>query len=178
LPKDGPTASESLACYFCQAVQSGLLDDAAFSGEAAAFRVASLIAIPAPQSLLDNKEQLIVTLARAARQGETAWQTEYWECVLQPAVSDYCIAEVLAVKQVPDTTGKGHRWAGIEAAIEGMWYVAGPLMGLQGEFRKWCSGRVGNRWAGNRAFLPPRLLPLLPKAATTVKFMSNTLICC
>ncbi len=27
----------------------------------------------------------------------------------------------------------GHRWAGIEAAIKGMWYVAGPLMGLPGD---------------------------------------------
>jgi len=26
----------------------------------------------------------------------------------------------------------GHRWAGIDAAIKGMWYIAGPRMGLQG----------------------------------------------
>ena len=27
----------------------------------------------------------------------------------------------------------GHRWAGIDAAIKGMWYVAGPQMGLEGD---------------------------------------------
>lgn len=27
----------------------------------------------------------------------------------------------------------GHRWAGIDAAIKGMWYVVGPQMGLEGD---------------------------------------------
>ena len=53
--------------------------------------------------------------------------------MLQPAVRKYCLAEVLAVKHSPDPTGIGHRWAGIEAAIKGMWYVAGPLSGLRGD---------------------------------------------
>src|SRR5207244_4331170 len=56
---------------------------------------------------------------------------EYWERVLQPAVRNYCLAEVLAIERAPDPTGMGHRSAGIEAAIKGMWYVAGPVMGLQ-----------------------------------------------
>ena len=109
-----------------------VLDDAASSGEDAALRVASLTAQPGPAKLLPA-EQVIVGLARAARKTETSWQTEYWDRVLQPAVRNYCQAEVLATEQVPDPTGMGHRWAGIEAAIKGMWYVAGPLMGLQGD---------------------------------------------
>ena len=43
---------------------------------------------------------------------------------------EYCIAELLAVTNVPDPAGMGHRWAGIEAAIKGMWYVVGPQMKL------------------------------------------------
>ena len=109
-----------------------VLDDAASSGDAAALRVASLTAQPFPTGLLPA-EQVVVALACAARHNETAWQAEYWNRVLQPAVRNYCQAEVLAIGHVPDPTGMGHRWAGIEAAIKGMWYVAGPLMGLQGE---------------------------------------------
>ena len=107
-----------------------LLDDAASAGETEALRVASLISQPAA-TLLRPEEQMIAVLAGAARQGETTWQTEYWEGVLEPAVRDYCRAEVLAVRQTPDATGMGHRWAGIDAAIKGMWYVAGPQMGLE-----------------------------------------------
>jgi hypothetical protein len=109
-----------------------VLDDAASSGTAAALRVASLMARPCPANLLPA-EQLIVALTCAARYTETAWQAEYWDRVLQPAVRQYCQAEVLALDQVPDDTGMGHRWAGIDAAIKGMWYVAGPLMGLEGD---------------------------------------------
>jgi hypothetical protein len=109
-----------------------VLDNAASSGEAAALRIASLTAQPYAAKLL-QAEQVIVALARAARQTETAWQAEYWERVLQPAVRNYCQAEVLAIEQAPDPTGMGHRWAGIGAAIKGMWYVAGPMMGLQGD---------------------------------------------
>lgn len=109
-----------------------VLDDAASSGTAAALRVASLTGQQSPTNLLPA-EEVIVTLARAARRTETVWQAEYWECVLQPAVRNYCQAEVLAVEQISDPTGMGHRWAGIEAAIKGMWYVAGPLIGLEGD---------------------------------------------
>lgn len=108
-----------------------VLDDAASSGAPAALRVASLTARPSPANL-SPAEETIVALAQSARQRETAWQEEYWGSVLQPAVCRYCEAEVLAVEGLPDATGMGHRWAGIEAAIKGMWYVAGPHMGLAG----------------------------------------------
>jgi hypothetical protein len=109
-----------------------VLDDAASCGDTAALRVASLTSRPCPENLLPA-EQMIVALAQAARQTETAWQEAYWLGVLQPAIRKYCEAEVLAVKGFPDLTGMGHRWAGIEAAIKGMWYVAGPEMGLTGD---------------------------------------------
>ena len=107
-----------------------VLDDAGSFGEPAALRVASLTARPFPMNLLPPGK-MIVALAQASRQTETAWQEEYWVSVLQPAVRKYCEAEVLAIKGVPDPTGMGHRWAGIDAAIKGMWYVAGPQMGLE-----------------------------------------------
>jgi hypothetical protein len=106
-----------------------VLDDAASFGEGAALRVGSLTEQPSPANVLPS-EKVIVALASAARCTESAWQTKYWEQVLQPAVRNYCLSEVLAVQQTPDPTGMRHRWAGIEAAIKGMWYVAGPLMGL------------------------------------------------
>jgi hypothetical protein len=109
-----------------------VLDDAASSGEAAARRIASLTAQPCPAEL-SPAEQVIAALSRAVRQTETAWQAEYWDRVLQPAVRNYCQAELLAIEHAPDPTGMGHRWAGIDAAIKGMWYVAGPLMGLQAD---------------------------------------------
>jgi hypothetical protein len=108
-----------------------VLDEAASSGEPAVLRVASLITRNAPASLSAN-EQPIATLAQAIRRYEDAWQSDFWETVLQPAVRNYCVAEALAVAQAPDPTGMGHRWAGIDAAIKGMWYVVGPCMGLRG----------------------------------------------
>jgi hypothetical protein len=107
-----------------------VLDDAASFAGPAALRVASLTARPCPENLLPA-EEMIVALAQGARRTETVWQEKYWVSVLQPAVRKYCEAEVLAVKRVPDPTGMGHRWAGIDAAIKGMWYVAGTQMGLQ-----------------------------------------------
>src|SRR5262249_5084785 len=112
-----------------------VLDNAASSGESAALRVASLTARPCPENLLPA-EDVILALARAARQTETPWQEQYWVSVLQPAVRKYCEAEVLAVRGVPDSTGMGHRWAGIDAAIKGMWYVAGPQMGLEADYAR------------------------------------------
>jgi hypothetical protein len=109
-----------------------VLDDAVSSGDKAALRVASLTARPCLENLLPA-EQMIVELTQAARRTETAWQESYWLVVLQPAIRRYCEAEVLAVKGMPDLTGMGHRGAGIEAAIKGMWYVAGPQMGLEGD---------------------------------------------
>ena len=45
----------------------------------------------------------------------------------------YCLAEALAVAHVPDPSNMGHRWAGIDSVIKGMWYVTGPCMGLTGD---------------------------------------------
>lgn len=113
-----------------------VLDDAASSGRPAALRVASLTARPCPQNLL-QAEKIIVALADAARQTKVAWQEDYWVGVLQSAIHKYCEAEVLAVQGLPDPTGMGHRWAGIDAAIKGMWYVTGPQMGLEGSSERY-----------------------------------------
>jgi hypothetical protein len=48
----------------------------------------------------------------------------------------YCLAEALAVDHAPDPKGMGHRWAGIDSAIKGMWYVVGPCMGLGGNLSR------------------------------------------
>ena len=107
-----------------------VLDDAASSGKRQALRVASLTTRHCPGNL-QPEEKMVAALARAARRAETAWQEAYWLAVLQPAVARYCETEVRAVEGVPDLTGMGHRSAGIDAAIKGMWYVAGPRMGLE-----------------------------------------------
>ncbi len=109
-----------------------VLDAAAVLGETAALRLSVLFAEPrlAPASA---SEGMILRLVQAVRQKETAWQRRYWEHVLAPAVRSYCQAEVLAVEQASDPSGMGHRWAGLDAAIKGMWYVAGPRMGLDGD---------------------------------------------
>lgn len=131
-----------------------VLDDAVPSGEKAALRVASLTSRPSPEHL-SPAEQMIVELAQAARQTETAWQEAYWLGILQPAIREYCQAEVLAVKRVPDLTGTGHRWGGIEAAIKGMWYVAGPQMGLEGDLPKFEKAQWNReqRWMADTTLL-------------------------
>jgi hypothetical protein len=112
-----------------------VLDETAHLGEAAVLRVSSLITMRAPTSLLPS-ERPIVALAKAVRRDESAWQSGYWVKVLQPAVRDYCLAELLAITHAPDPSGMGHRWAGIDAAIKGMWYVSGPCMNLQGSLSR------------------------------------------
>jgi hypothetical protein len=112
-----------------------VLDEAASSGEAGVLRIAALITRNPPASLAAN-EQSIATCAQTIRRHEDAWQTDFWEAVLEPAVRTYCLAEALAVAQVPDPTGMGHRWAGIDAAIKGMWYAVGPSMGLRGSLSR------------------------------------------
>ena len=108
-----------------------VLDETASSGEAAVLRTASLISREAPAALLPV-EQPIASLAETIRLHESAWQSNFWETALQPAVRNYCLAEALAVIHAFDPMGMGHRWAGIDAAIKGMWYVVGPHMGLRG----------------------------------------------
>jgi hypothetical protein len=112
-----------------------VLDQTAYLGEAAVLRIASLISREAPAPLLPI-EQPIASLAQTIRRYESAWQSGFWETVLQPAVRNYCLAEALAVAQASDPAGMGHRWAGIDAAIKGMWYVVGPRMGLQGSLSR------------------------------------------
>jgi hypothetical protein len=106
-----------------------VLDETAPAGQDAVLRIASMLS-PKPQSMRNPHEGTLATLTRAVRAGESEWQTEYWDAVLLPAIQSYCTEEALAVANAPDETGFGHRWAGIEAAIKGMWYVIGPCMGL------------------------------------------------
>jgi hypothetical protein len=112
-----------------------VLDEAAGEGEASVLRVSALLARPRPPSV-SSTELPIAVLTEAARRYESAWQAEYWENVLQPAARHYCLAERLAVIASPDPKGLAHRWPGIDAAIKGMWYVIGPLIGLQGSLSR------------------------------------------
>jgi hypothetical protein len=73
-----------------------VLDETASSGEAAVLRIASLISREAPTSQLPT-EQPIARLAQTIRRYESAWQSDFWETVLQPSVRNYCLAEALAV---------------------------------------------------------------------------------
>lgn len=131
-----------------------VLDSVASNGADAALRVASLLTRSHP-SQLDPPEQLIAILAAAARAAETTWQSRYWEQVLEPAVCSYCLAEALAVQHAPDPTGMGHRWAGIEAAIKGMWYAVGPQIGLHGDLSIFEQGAWNKeqRWMADTSLL-------------------------
>ena len=109
-----------------------VLDAAASAGqpaadESAVLRVASLLTRD-PPACQRPAEQTLTTLTRAIRLHESAWQAEYWEEVVQPAVRNYCLAEALAVAHAPDPAGMAHRGAGIAAALSGMWYALGPRL--------------------------------------------------
>ena len=69
-------------------------------------------------------------LIEAARTGESPWRAKYWEESVAPAVRNYCEAEALAVAGTPDPEALGHRGAGIQAVVEGMWYAIGPELGF------------------------------------------------
>jgi hypothetical protein len=112
-----------------------LLDESASKGETEVLRIASLVTRSAPTTQL-QVEQTIATLTRMIRRDESGWQSTYWESVLVPAVQEYCLAEALAVAYVPDARGVGHRLAGIDCAIKGMWYVVGPSMGLEADLSR------------------------------------------
>lgn len=120
-----------------------VLDETASSGEEAAVRLASLMTRNPPPTLRPH-EELIANLVPLIRRSEGAWQSEYWENILQIAVRDYCLAEVLAVSHAPDPMEMGHRWAGIQAVIKGMWYVVGPCIGLRGSLSQF-EQRAWNR---------------------------------
>ena len=106
-----------------------VLDEAASAGQDSVLRVASMLSRK-PEVATDILETTLERLTRSIRAQESGWQTPYWEKILLPAVRKYCVAEALATSNVPDATGLGHRWAGIDAGIKGMWYVIGPRLGL------------------------------------------------
>ena len=72
----------------------------------------------------------IRSLIEATRAGESSWRASYWDESVAPAVRNYCAAEALAVAGMPDPAALGHRGAGIQAVVEGMWYAIGPELGL------------------------------------------------
>jgi hypothetical protein len=74
-------------------------------------------------------DPLIRSLIEATRAGESPWRAKYWEASVAPAVRNYCSAEALATAGVPDPAALGHRGAGIQAVVEGMWYAIGPERG-------------------------------------------------
>jgi hypothetical protein len=105
-----------------------LLDEATASGPDEASRIALLLtAVPEPHTPLQTSLQ---TLVRSLRADESRWQANYWTTVLLPATQEYCQEEALAATGKRDSSGMGYRWAGIVAAISGMWYVVGPFLGL------------------------------------------------
>lgn len=106
-----------------------VLDEAAPAGQDSVVRVASMLS-RRPEVATNILETTLKTLTRSIRAQESQWQSPYWDKVLLPPVQKYCVAEALAVSNVPDPTGLAHRWAGIEAAIKGMWYVLGPRLGF------------------------------------------------
>jgi hypothetical protein len=105
-----------------------LLDEATANGPDEASQIALLLtAVPEPSSPLQATLQ---TLVRGLRANESRWQANYWTTVLLPATQKYCQEEALAATQKTDPSGMGYRWAGIVAAISGMWYVVGSYIGL------------------------------------------------
>jgi hypothetical protein len=93
-----------------------VLDEAAAGGLEPALRVPD--------------DPLIRSLVEATRAGESPWRAKYWEESVAPAVRNYCAAEALAVAGSPDPAALGHRGAGIQAVVEGMWYAIGPELGF------------------------------------------------
>jgi hypothetical protein len=109
-----------------------LLDEATANGPDEASQIALLLTVvPEPRSPLQTALQ---TLVRSLRVGESSWQANYWTTVLLSATQKYCQEEALAATGKRDPSGMGFRWAGIEAAISGMWYVVGPFLGLDDDF--------------------------------------------
>ena len=109
-----------------------LLDEATAKGPDAAAEIALLLTDgPEPHSALQTWLQALV---RGLRANESRWQADYWTTVLLPATQKYCREEALAAAGQIDPSGMGFRWAGIEAAINGMWYVVGPFLGIGDDF--------------------------------------------
>jgi hypothetical protein len=106
-----------------------LLDEATAKGPEEAARVALLLTEAAKPA--SPEEIRLQTLAASLRAGESRWQAHHWTDVMLPAMQKYCQEELLAAAGKTDPSGMGYRWAGIEAAITGMWYVVGPFLGLE-----------------------------------------------
>lgn len=131
-----------------------VLDETAPKDRDSVLRVASMLS-RRPRTTTKAAEATLATLTRSVRAWESEWQTDYWDQVLLPSIGEYCLAEALACSNAPDATGLGHRWAGIEAAIKGMWYVIGPSMGLAhtpGEFQQSHWNRE-QRWMADTSLL-------------------------
>jgi hypothetical protein len=130
-----------------------LLDEATAKGPDEAARVAFLLtAAPEPDTPAEIRLQTIAVKLRA---DESRWQANHWTRVMLPAMQKYCQEEALAAAGKIDPSGMGYRWAGIEAAISGMWYVVGPFLGLEDEveaFRRenW---NAEQRWMADTSLL-------------------------
>lgn len=135
-------------------VMDHVLDEAALAGQDSVLRVASMLS-QQPQVATSPLEITLSVLTRSLRAAESKWQREYWDEVLFPATREYCSAEALAVANVQDPTGLGHRWAGIEAAIKGMWYVVGPCMGLANTYDRFQRARWNReqQWMADTSLL-------------------------
>ncbi|MGD0548762.1 MAG: hypothetical protein ABR991_13215 [Terracidiphilus sp.] len=106
-----------------------LLDEATAKGQDEAARIAWLLTTaPEPDTPVETRLQAIAVSLRA---DESHWQANHWTTVMLPAMQKYCQEEALAAAGKRDPSGMGYRWAGIEAAISGMWYVVGPFLGLE-----------------------------------------------
>jgi len=130
-----------------------LLDEASANGPDEAARIALLLtAVPEPHSPLQTSLQALV---RGLRENESSWQTKYWTAVLLPATQEYCQEEALAATGQMDPSGMGFRWAGIEAAISGMWYVVGPFLGIDDDFEAFRrqNWNAEQRWMADTSLL-------------------------
>ncbi len=107
----------------------GVLDETAPCGNRSALRIASMLS-DQPEETVNPIERTLQKLAKSIRQFEGHGRAEYWITVILPAVKEYCRAEVSAVSGAIDATGLSFRWAGIDAAIKGMWYAIGPSVGV------------------------------------------------
>jgi hypothetical protein len=109
-----------------------LLDEATANGPDEASQIALLLAAESePHSPLQATLQALV---RSLRAKASSWQTSYWTTILMPAIQKYCREEALAAAGKRDPSGMGFRSAGIEAAINGMWYAVGSFLGIDDDF--------------------------------------------
>ncbi|MFZ1085800.1 MAG: hypothetical protein WAN35_12620 [Terracidiphilus sp.] len=130
-----------------------LLDEATAKGPDEAARVALLLTAAAePVTSLETR---LRTIAVHLRAGESRWQAHHWTAVMLPAMQRYCQEEALAATGKIDPSGMGYRWAGIEAAISGMWYVVGPHLGLEDKVEAFRRGNwnAEQRWMADTSLL-------------------------